>query len=81
MCAHCCEVLSPSPDPPRVKFLRIIESVEGLFLQLFDERCEYVGDEQFDTPDEAMRHDYSEYEDISDWRFCPDDASRHTSRE
>jgi hypothetical protein len=78
MSAHCSEVLSPSPDPPGVKFLRILERVEGFFLQRFDERGEFVGDAQFETLDEAMRHVYSEYDEISDWRFCPDDASGET---
>ena len=52
--ARCSEVLSPSPDLPGVKCLRIIERVEGFLLQL--KRGELVGDEQFATLDEAMRH-------------------------
>jgi hypothetical protein len=75
MGAHCSEVLSPSPDPPGIKFLRIIERVEGFFLQRFDERGKFVGDAQFETLDEAMHHVYSEFDEISDWRFCPDDAT------
>jgi len=75
MGAHCSEVVSPSGDPPGSKFLRIVERVEGFFLQRFDERGEFVGDLQFETLDEAMRHVYSEYDELSDWRSCPDDPS------
>jgi hypothetical protein len=74
MTAHCCEVLSPSPDPPGIKSLRILERVEGFLLQRFTEGGEFVDDAQFETLDEAMRYVYSEYEEVSDWRACPDDA-------
>jgi hypothetical protein len=74
MTARCSEVLSPSPEPPGVKFLRIGERVEGFFLQRLDERGESLGDLQFETMDEAMHHVYSKYHEISDWRFCPDDT-------
>jgi hypothetical protein len=80
MSAYCSEVLSASTDSPGVKFLRIIERVEGFILQRSDERGGHLGDEQFDTLDEAMAHVYSEYEEISDWRFCPDDADAPTDR-
>jgi hypothetical protein len=78
MSAHCSEVLSPSADPHGVKSLRIVERVEGFFLQQFDARGEFVGDLQFETLDDAMRHVYAEYDELSDWRSCPDDASRVT---
>ena len=74
MTARCSEVLSPSLQTPGVKALRIVERVEGFFLQRFDERGESLGDLQFETMDEAMSHVYSEYRDITDWRPCPDDA-------
>jgi hypothetical protein len=70
--ARCADVLSASTDPPGVKLLRIVERVEGFILQRLDERGEPLGDELFDTLDEAMTHVYSKYEQISDWRFCPD---------
>jgi hypothetical protein len=80
MSAHCSEVLSPSADPPGVRFLRIVERVEGFFLQRFDERGGSMGDLQFETLDEAMHHVYSEYKEVSDWKSCPDDASTETER-
>jgi hypothetical protein len=78
MTARCAEVLSPSPETPAVKFLRIVERVEGFFLQRFDERGESLGDLLFETMDEAMHHVYSEYREITDWRTCPDDAGAET---
>ena len=78
MTARCSEVLSPSPDPPGVKFLRILERVDGFFLQRFGERGASLGELQFETMDEAMHHVYSEYHEISDWRFCPDDTGSGT---
>lgn len=74
MTPRCSEVLSPSPGQPGVKFLRIVERVDGFFLQRFDELGESLGDLQFETMDEAMVHVYSEYREIADWRFCPDDT-------
>jgi hypothetical protein len=78
MSALCAEVLSPSPDPPAVKFLRIVERVEGFFLQRFDERGESLGDLQFETRDEALHHVYTEYRELSEWRPCPDETSGET---
>lgn len=78
MTARCSEVLSPSTDPPSVKYLRILEKVDGFFLQRFAERGESLGELQFETMDEAMRHVYSEYREISDWRFCPDGTGSET---
>jgi len=75
MSPHCSQVLSPSTDPHAVNFLRIVERVEGFFLQRFDERGEFVGDLLFETLDEAMSYVYSEYDEVSDWRSCPDDGS------
>jgi hypothetical protein len=63
-----------------VRFLRIIERVEGFFLQRFDESGDFVSDAQFETLDDAMRHVYSEYDEVADWRLCPDDASGETLR-
>ena len=74
MTARCSEVLSSSPEPSAVKFLRIVERVEGFFLQRFDESGGSLGVLQFETMDEAMQHVYSGYGEISDWRFCPDDT-------
>jgi hypothetical protein len=62
------------PRQPQVKVLLIVERVEGFFLQRLTDRGEHVGDTQHDTLDEAMSYAYSEYDAISDWRFCPDDA-------
>jgi hypothetical protein len=70
---RCAEVLSAAPAS-EVRVLLITERVEGFFLERLDERAKLVGDTQHDTMDEAMRQAYSEYDAISDWRFCPDDA-------
>ena len=59
---------------PQVKVLLITERVEGFFLERFTDRGELVGDSQYETLDDAMRQAYSEYDAISDWRFCPDDV-------
>ncbi len=59
---------------PQVKVLLIAERVDGFFIERFTDRGEHLGETQHDTLDEAMRHAYSEYDAISDWRFCPDDA-------
>jgi hypothetical protein len=72
MSAHCSEVLAPAPDPRGVKALRIVERVEGFVLQRFDDRGEFLGDDRFDTLDEPMRHVYAEYDDVADWRLCPE---------
>jgi hypothetical protein len=70
MSARCADVLSPAPASPEVRLLRITERVEGFFLEQFDQRGEAVDEAQFETLDDAMRHVYSAYEEISDWRFC-----------
>jgi hypothetical protein len=75
MCAQWSDVLTASADTLGVKFLRITTRVEGFFLQRFDEHGEFLGELQFETMDEAMWFVYSEYDAISDWRDCPDDAS------
>jgi hypothetical protein len=59
---------------PQVKILLITERVDGFFLERFTDRGELVGDSQYETLDEAMREARSEYDAISVWRFCPDDA-------
>ena len=59
---------------PQVKVLLIAERVDGFFLERFTDRGELVGDTQHETLDEAMRQAYSEYDALSDWRFCPDGA-------
>jgi hypothetical protein len=59
---------------PQVRVLLIAERVDGFFLERFTDRGELVFDTQHDTLDEAMWQAYSEYDAISDWRFCPDDA-------
>jgi hypothetical protein len=56
---------------PTVRFLLIIERVDGFFLERFTDRGELVDDAQYKTLDEAMRQVYSDYT-ISDWRLCPD---------
>ena len=60
--------------PAQVKVFLIAERVDGFFLERFTDRGEHVGDTQHDTLDEAMRQAYSEYDAISEWRLCPDDA-------
>ena len=69
-------MLAPSQDPDGVRFLRIVERVEGFILQRFDAQRRSLGDLQFDTMDEAMGHVYAEYREISDWRFCRDGTDR-----
>jgi hypothetical protein len=59
---------------PQVKVLLITERVDGFVLQRLTERGEHVGDTQHDTLDQAMSYAYSEYDAISDWRFCPGDV-------
>jgi hypothetical protein len=59
---------------PDVKVLLIREGPEGFFLERLTEDGGSAGDTQHDTLDEAMRHAYSEYDSISNWRFCPDDV-------
>ena len=66
--------LSDTPRSPQVKVLLIAERVDGFFLERFTDRRELVCTTQHETMDEAMRQAYSEYDAISDWRFCPDDA-------
>jgi hypothetical protein len=75
MSARCAEVLSSAPASPEVKSLRITERVEGFFLEQFAQRGEAVGEAQFETLDDAMRHVYAAYGEISDWRFCGEGAT------
>ena len=70
---HLSDVGTHGP-PLQVKVLLITERVDGFVLQRLTDRCEHVGDTQHDTLDEAMSYAYSEYDAISDWRFCPDDV-------
>ena len=58
----------------RVKVLLIVEKVDGFFLERLTERGELVSTTRHDTMDEAMDQVYSEYDAVSDWRLCPDDA-------
>ena len=76
MSARCAQVLSPAVG---VKSLRIVERVEGFVLQRFDERGGSVGDELFETLDDAKRHVYSAYDSVSDWHFCPEAGRPSTS--
>jgi hypothetical protein len=59
---------------PEVKVLLVAERVDGFYLERLTERGELVGTTRHDTMDEAMDQVYSEYDAISDWRLCPDDA-------
>jgi hypothetical protein len=59
---------------PQVKLLLIAERVDGFFLERLTERGQLVGTTRHDTMDGAMDQAYSEYDAISDWRLCPDDA-------
>jgi hypothetical protein len=58
----------------QVKALLIAQRVDGFFLERFTDHGELVGETQHETLDEAMHQAYSEYDAISNWRFCPDDA-------
>jgi hypothetical protein len=57
-----------------VKLLLIAQRVDGFFLERFTDRGDLVGSTQHETLDDAMYQAYSEYDAISDWRLCPDDA-------
>jgi hypothetical protein len=71
---HCAEVLSGAAGRlSEVKALFIDVSVEGFFLQRFNDRGEIVSTTQHETMDEAMWQASSEYE-IADWRSCPEDV-------
>lgn len=59
---------------PEVKVLLIAQRVDGFFLERFTDRRELLAETQHETLDEAMWQAYSEYDAISDWRLCPDDA-------
>jgi hypothetical protein len=59
---------------PQVKVLLIAQRVDGFFLERFTDRGEHVAETQHETLDDAMWQAYSEYDAISDWRLCPDDA-------
>jgi hypothetical protein len=59
---------------PEVKLLLIRETPEGFFLERRTESGEAAGDTQYETLDDAVRFAHSEYDPISDWRFCPDDV-------
>jgi hypothetical protein len=54
--------------------LLITEKPEGFFLRRFTADGNPAQDTQHETLDDAMRQAYSEYESLSDWRFCPDDV-------
>lgn len=77
MPARCARVLSPAAG---VSSLRIVERVDGFILQRYDDRGGSVGDQLFETLDEAMRWVYSAYDSVSHWHFCPEDASPSTRR-
>jgi hypothetical protein len=64
--------VATDPPQPQAKVLLIAERVNGFFLQRFTDRGEHIGDTQHETLDEAMSYAYSQYDAISDWRFCPD---------
>lgn len=59
---------------PGVRFLLISQRPDGFFLERFNEREELVGSTRHDEMDEAMREAYSQYNPVSEWRLCPDDA-------
>jgi hypothetical protein len=62
------------PGYPPVRVLLIVERVEGFFLQRLSQSGEHLSETRHDTLDEAMSYAYSEYDTISDWKFCPVDA-------
>ena len=59
---------------PSVKMLLITEKPDGFLLRRFTEDGNTADDTLHETLDDAMRQAYSEYESLSDWRFCPDDV-------
>lgn len=61
----------PGPD---VKVLLISQKADGFFLERLNERGEVVDTTRHDEMDDAMREAYSQYDPISEWRLCPDDA-------
>jgi hypothetical protein len=66
---------APAGRPaPQVKILLIAQKVDGFYLERFTDHGKRVGDTLHETLDDAMYQAYSEYDAISDWRLCPDDA-------
>ena len=59
---------------PQVKVLLIAQKVDGFYLERLTDNGERVGDTLHETLDDAMYQAYSEYDALSDWRLCPDDA-------
>jgi hypothetical protein len=59
---------------PLVKVLLIEERVDGFYVKRFTDSGELVSGTLHETMDEAMQQVYSEYDAISEWRFCPDGA-------
>lgn len=70
---YCAEVSSAAGlGLSQVKVLLIVIEVDGFHLERFTDGGELVSKTQHETMDEAMSQAYSEYDTISDWRFCPD---------
>ena len=66
---------SPRPSAsPQVKVLLIAQEVDRFHLERFTDHGEHVADTLHETLDDAMHQAYSEFDAISDWRLCPDDA-------
>jgi hypothetical protein len=59
---------------PDAKVLLISQRPDGFYLERFSERGDFVRDTRYDELDDAMREAYSEYDPISAWRLCPDEA-------
>jgi hypothetical protein len=59
---------------PQVRLLLIAERVDGFLVERFTESGELVSGTLHETMDEAMQQVYSEFDAISEWRFCPDGA-------
>lgn len=89
MSIYCAAVLSTAPErtaqqdsgqlpvarrDPDVKVLLISQRADGFFLERFNERGEPLGSTRHDEMDDAMREAYSQYDPISEWKLCPDDA-------
>jgi hypothetical protein len=61
-----------SPDAtrfPDVKVLLVSQRADGFFLERLNERGTFVALTRHDGMDDAMREAYSEYGQISEWRF------------
>jgi hypothetical protein len=87
MSLYCAEVLSPRPASPpdaipareasgagELSVLVIRERTEGFFLERLAANGGSLGETQYEALDEAMGDAHRQYDPLSNWRFCPDNA-------